>query len=239
MSGSKFCEGIMNTQQLEELQRKLGYRFKNRALLEAALTHSSYANENKKAGTESNERLEFLGDSVLGMTVAALIYESCRNMPEGRMTRLRAELVCEKSLANLAASLELGQSLLLGRGEEKGGGRERPSILADAVEAILAAIYLDGGFEPVSRLISEYFMPLSDQLKPESTDYKTSLQELIQLKAGRTLSYHVTDESGPDHLKSFSVEVLINGECVGQGTGRNKKEAEQAAAEYALEDLAP
>ena len=224
----------MNGQQLEQLQRKLGYRFKDTSLLEAALTHSSYANENKKAGHVSNERLEFLGDSVLGMTVAALIYESQPNMPEGRMTKLRAEIVCEKSLAAIAASLELGQHLLLGRGEEKGGGRERPSILADSVEAVLAAIYIDGGFEPVSRLIYEYFSPLDDRLAPETTDYKTALQELIQEKAGQTLSYHVTDESGPDHKKSFAVEVLLNGVSVGSGTGRNKKEAEQAAAKSAL-----
>jgi len=217
----------------------LGYKFNNPELLEAALTHSSYANENKKSGAVSNERLEFLGDSVLGMTVAALIYASCPNMTEGRMTKLRAELVCEKRLATLAVTFGLGDFLLLGRGEEKGGGRERPSILADAVEALLAAIYLDGGFEPVRRLINEYLFPEAARIEDENTDYKTVLQEMIQEKAGQTLSYNVTGESGPDHMKSFTVEVLLNGARVGHGSGKSKKEAEQTAAKSALDGLSP
>jgi len=229
----------MTEQQFDELQLKLGYRFRNPALLQAALTHSSYANENKKSGAISNERLEFLGDSVLGMTVAALIYANCPSMPEGRMTKLRAELVCEKSLAALAMAFGLGSCLLLGRGEEKGGGRERPSILADALEAVLAAIYLDGGFEPVSLLIQRYFLLRSDWLETENTDYKTVLQELIQEKAGQTLNYHVADESGPDHMKSFTVEVFLNGARIGRGTGKSKKEAEQIAAKSALEGITP
>jgi len=228
----------MNEQQLKELQEKLGYMFKNPALLYAALTHSSYANENKKSGAASNERLEFLGDSVLGMTVAVLIYESKPDMPEGKMTKLRAELVCEKSLASLAVSFGLGDYILLGRGEEKGSGRSRPSILADAFEAVLAAIYLDGGFEPVSRLINAHLAPRSDSLEPESSDYKTALQEMIQEKAGQTLSYHIIGESGPDHQKTFNVEVRLNGLSIGQGVGKSKKEAEQTAAKSALEDAA-
>ena len=224
----------MNEVQKNQLQNLLGYQFKDAGLLGVALTHSSYANENKKSGKISNERLEFLGDSVLNMTVAALIYEEMPNMPEGQMTRMRAELVCERRLATLAHELELGKCLLLGRGEEKGGGRHRPSILADAVEAVIAAIYLDGGFQPVRQLISKHLILDKNMPCVESSDYKTSLQELIQEKSGQTISYHTTDESGPDHMKSFTVAVKLNGVSIGQGVGRSKKEAEQAAAKAAL-----
>jgi len=227
----------MNDAQLTELQEKLGYSFKDQELLKAALTHSSHANENKKSSAVSNERLEFLGDSVLGMTVAALIFKSKPKMPEGQMTKLRAELVCEKSLAALAVTFGLGECLLLGRGEEKGGGRERPSILADAVEAVLAAIYLDGGFRPVTRLIKTHLTPRLDIMEPENTDHKTALQEVVQVKPGQTLSYQIIDESGPDHLKSFTVEVRLNGKVIGCGTGKSKKEAEQNAAKSALGDI--
>jgi len=227
----------MNDYLLNELQLKLDYSFKDATLLCEALTHSSYANENKKSGAKSNERLEFLGDSVLGMTVAYLIYSKNPDMPEGMMTKLRAELVCEKSLAEIAGVLGLGEYLLLGRGEEKGSGRERPSILADAVEAIIAALYLDGGFKPVSIMIDRFFSQRVTQRETETTDYKTALQEVVQEKAGRTLSYHIIDESGPDHLKSFSVEVQLNGRVVGCGSGKSKKEAEQVAAKSALEVL--
>jgi len=224
----------MTEQQLDELQEKLDHKFKDHSLLEAALTHSSYANENKKSGACSNERLEFLGDSVLGMTVASLIYDSWPNMTEGRMTRLRAELVCEKSLAALAVKFGLGEALRLGRGEEKGGGRERPSILADCFEALLAAIYLDGGFEPVRLLIKKHFASGSEVIEHENTDYKTALQELAQEKSKQILSYAVVGEGGPNHLKSFFVEVSLNGVCIGSGSGKSKKEAEQAAAKSAL-----
>ena len=224
----------MDENSSKELQKKLGYKFKNPALLRAALTHSSYANENRKSGALSNERLEFLGDSVLGMTVASIIFNGKPDMPEGQMTRLRAELVCEKSLASLAVSLSLGDHLLLGHGEEKSGGRDRPSILADLVEAILAAVYLDGGFKPVMRLVSEHLAPDADFAGFENTDYKTALQEVVQEKAGQRLSYHIVDESGPDHMKSYTVEVCLNGAHIGKGTGRSKKEAEQEAARAAL-----
>jgi len=224
----------MNEKSVNELQKSLRYKFKNPALLKAALTHSSYANENKKSGATSNERLEFLGDSVLGMTVASIIFNGKPNMPEGQMTRLRSELVCEKSLASLAVKFGIGEYLLLGHGEEKSGGRERPSILADTVEAILAAMYLDGGFKPVERFVSEQLAPETNLTVFENTDYKTSLQEVIQEKAGQVLSYHVTDESGPDHLKSYTVEVRLNGANIGTGMGRSKKEAEQEAAHAAL-----
>ena len=226
----------MNDTQIVELQGKLGYSFKDQALLKAALTHSSHANENKKNNAVSNERLEFLGDSVLGMTVAALIYKSKPNMPEGQMTKLRAELVCEKSLAALAVTFGLGEYLLLGRGEEKGGGRKRPSIMADAVEAVIAAVYLDGGFRPVTRLIKTHLAPGLDRLEPENTDYKTALQEVVQVKPGQSLGYQIVDESGPDHMKSFTVEVRLNGRAIGHGAGKSKKEAEQNAAKAALGD---
>ena len=227
----------MNELRLEGLQEKLGYRFKDVSLLETALTHSSYANENKKSGAVSNERFEFLGDSVLGMTVAALIFKHKPTMPEGQMTRLRAEIVCEKSLAALAVRLDLGNSMFFGRGEEKGGGRKRPSILADAVEAVLAAVYLDGGFAPVELLITEHLAQQLTNMQFENTDYKTELQEVVQEKSGRILSYHITGESGPDHMKIFTAEVRLNGAFLGSGDGMNKKEAEQMAAKAALVEV--
>ena len=224
----------MTIHQLDKLQERLGYSFRDISLLESALTHSSYANENKRSGAASNERLEFLGDSVLGMTVASLIYDSEPELPEGRMTRLRAELVCEKSLAALAVKFGLGECMLLGRGEEKGGGRSRPSILADAFEAVLAAMYIDGGFEPVRKTITEHLAPGTDWREPENTDHKTALQEFIQEKPGQTVSYHITGENGPDHMKLFTVEVRRNGSFIAEGEGKSKKEAEQSAAKAAL-----
>jgi len=220
---------------MNNLEEKLGYKFKDPSLLKAALTHSSYANENKKSKAVSNERLEFLGDSVLGVTVSALIYANNPKMPEGQMTRLRAELVCERSLASLAVTFGLGKCLLLGRGEEKGGGRTRPSILADAVEAVLAAIYLDGGFEPVRKLITEHLTSQAERMQLENFDYKTALQEVVQEKSGQVISYHTIDESGPDHMKSFTVEVRLNDAFLGRGSGKSKKEAEQTAAKSALQ----
>ncbi|MCL2227162.1 MAG: ribonuclease III [Oscillospiraceae bacterium] len=227
----------MNEKQLDALQEKLGYSFKNTALLTAALTHSSYANENKKGGIVSYERMEFLGDAVLGMAVSTLLYNSKSGLPEGHMTKLRSEIVCEKSLASLAKLFDLGSCIRLGRGEEKGGGRGRASILADVVEAIIAAIYLDSGFHAVTGFIVSHLMLDLDSPRRENTDYKTALQEVVQGKAGQSLSYRITDESGPDHMKSFSVEVLLNGTPIGDGTGKSKKIAEQAAAKAALDSL--
>ena len=227
----------MDDKRLNELQKKLGYKFKNKSMLCAALTHSSYANEVKKSGVVSNERLEFLGDSVLGMTVAALIYTEYPAMQEGKMTKLRADLVCENNLVALAAKFSIGEYILLGRGEEKGGGRQRPSMLADAVEAIIAAIYLDGGFKPVAKFIKEHIAPQAQQMKARVSDYKTALQEVAQLKENQTLVYRIIDESGPDHMKSFTVEVCLNDVQVGVGTGKTKKSAEQLAAKAALEKL--
>lgn len=222
---------------VKELEKRIGYRFHQSSLLDTALTHSSFANESGGSAV-CNERLEFLGDSVLGMTVAEELYRRFPRMPEGRMTRLRAELVCEQSLFKVAQSLDLGAYMRLGRGMEHNGGRNRPSILADAVEALIAAIYLDAGQAEASRFVHERLL---SQLGAEEplyfNDCKTALQELVQEQKNQSLSYELLDESGPDHNKVFHVRVLLNGESVGEGRGRSKKEAEQAAAGQALEKL--
>lgn len=225
----------MTEKHLEDIQKKLGYRFKDVFLLKLALTHSSYANENKSSGTASNERLEFLGDSILGMTVAKQIYLKFPVMPEGDMTKLRAELVCEKSLAALAVKLDLGECLQLGHGEEKGGGRKRPSILADAVEAVLAAVFLDGSLRQTEKLVEKFLIIDAAAPKGARTDYKSALQEYTQAKQEKSLSYHIVDEFGPDHKKTFTAEVRLDGEIVSSGQGASKKEAEQNAAKLALE----
>ena len=220
------------------LEDKLGYHFENPALLENALTHSSYANENKSRGETSNERLEFLGDSVLGMVVADHLYRTHPDMPEGELTRTRAALVCEDSLVEVAAQLELGQYLKLGRGEDAGGGRRRPSIQADAVEAVIAAVYLDGGIGSARKLITNFILTNNEREQEGAVrDFKTALQELVQRESGRVLSYRLMGESGPDHAKVFSVEVDLNGQPIGAGEGRSKKEAEQNAAKAAMAKL--
>jgi len=227
----------MSKQQMTVLEKKLNYSFKNPVLLQQSLTHSSYANENSKLGLTSNERLEFLGDSLLGMTVALLIYENKPELTEGQMTKLRAQLVCERSLASIAAELDLGTYLLLGRGEENGGGRSRPSILSDAFEAVLAAVYLDGGYQPTQELISAFFKENIKKPTLSYSDYKTQLQETVQIKSGQSLVYNKIDEQGPDHDKSFTVEVKLNGKTIGTGTGKSKKLAEQEAAKAAINEL--
>jgi ribonuclease-3 len=222
---------------MDKLENKIGYAFRNKTLLQEAMTHSSWANENKRSGSTCNERLEFLGDSILGFTVAEFLYSSKPEMPEGQMTRVRAELVCEKSLEGAALALELGSYLRLGRGEEQIGGQKRPSILADAFEAIVAAIFLDGGIEPAKAMINKLILCHYVHGGQTGFDYKTALQELIQRKNGQMLTYHLTGESGPDHAKQFMVEVRLNGMRKGEGHGRNKKEAEQAAAKIAYEEM--
>jgi ribonuclease-3 len=220
---------------MEALEQKLAYTFRDRDLLCTALTHSSYANEHHCA---SNERLEFVGDSVLGLVTASQLYARFPDMPEGRMTKLRAELVCEQSLWEAAETLELGRWLLLGRGEEGSGGRERHSILADCVEAVIAAMYLDGGMAPAEAFICTHILAKLDQgADVLQHDWKTELQELIQRRPGRSLNYQMIGESGPDHLKHFAAAVSMNGEVIGTGEGRSKKDAEQAAARAALEAL--
>ena len=219
---------------MEELQKRLGYSFRDPDRLSAALTHSSYANEHR---CPSNERLEFLGDSVLGMVVAAHLYRTFPELPEGRMTRMRSELVCEQSLWEAARQLGLGDYIRLGKGEDQTGGRRRPSILADCVEAIIAAIYLDGGLECAREFIHTVILSkLTNSVTPVS-DYKTELQELVQQTPGNTVSYELTGESGPDHDKRFAFVVRLKDETLGSGEGRTKKEAEQMAARAALERL--
>ena len=215
------------------LEEKLGYTFRDPSLLDNALTHSSYANENRGRCLGSNERLEFLGDSVLGMVTADYLYRVHPNLPEGDLTRIRAALVCEGSLVEVAQAWGLGEYLKLGRGEDAGGGRKRPSIQADAVEAVLAAVYLDGGIGSARKIIQKYILDREAE-KAASRDYKTALQELVQRESGRVLEYRLTGSSGPDHAKVFTVEVSLNGTVVGAGEGHSKKEAEQNAARAAI-----
>lgn len=219
---------------MEKLEERLGYMFQDRSLLENALTHSSYANENRGRGTESNERLEFLGDSVLGMVTADYLYRTHPGLPEGDLTRLRASLVCEGSLVEVSRLLDLGSYLKLGKGEAAGGGRERPSIQADAVEAVIAAVYLDGGIGSARKLIQHFILDREAE-HDASRDYKTTLQELIQRTPGQGVDYHLVRESGPDHCRVFEMEALVGGEVMGRGQGRSKKEAEQNAARAAIE----
>ena len=222
---------------MNTLEEKLGYSFQNRELLENALTHSSYANEHRGAGLTSNERLEFLGDSILGMVVADHLYRGHPDLPEGDLTRTRAALVCEESLVEVAQALNLGEYLRLGKGESSGGGRERPSIQADAVEAVLAAIYLDGGIGSARKFIQKYILSRETDGLAKPLDHKTALQELVQRESGQVLRYRLVGEEGPDHNKRFFVEVTLNGQAVGSGSGRSKKEAEQMAAAAAIESL--
>lgn len=220
---------------MKQLEQNIGYTFKDPSLLKHALTHSSFANE-KKGNTTSNERLEFLGDSVLSIIVSDYIYHNFPNLPEGQLTRLRASLVCEKSLCNFSKQLGVGEHLLLGKGERANGGKERPSILADAFEAILAAIYLDGGMEPARRHVLRFVKEELHHMEHEAfKDYKTELQEIIQRNPEEQLSYVLIGESGPDHDKNFTVEVHLNSNVIGVGRGHSKKNAEQAAARKALE----
>ncbi len=219
---------------MEALEKKLGYTFKNKALLLNALTHSSYANE-ARHGVTSNERLEFLGDSVLSIIVSNYLFNQFPNMPEGELTKLRASLVCEKSLCAFSRELELGKFLQLGKGEDKGGGRERDSILADAFEAVLAAIYLDGGMEIARKHVMNFVLRELKHTDDEVfKDYKTALQEIIQRNPEESVSYILTDEFGPDHDKQFTVEVHLNSNIIGTGKGKSKKQAEQMAAKQAL-----
>ncbi len=222
----------------KELEQGLGYSFQNHALLENALMHSSYANE-RHCSCGSNERLEFLGDSILGFVVADHLYTLYPDRPEGELTRIRADLVCERNLAEAAASIRLGEFLLLGHGEENGGGRKRDSIVSDAMESVLAAAYLDGGFQAAKGIIERLILAHMPQGRPGNFDYKTLFQELVQREKDQSIQYELLDEQGPDHDKVFSVEVRLNGKKVGVGQGRSKKKAEQAAAQYAVRDLFP
>ena len=224
---------------METLEERLGYTFQNKALLKGAMYHSSYANEHRGSDIQSNERLEFLGDAVLGLVVGEHLFRTHPDAPEGDLTRMRAALVCEESLHEVAQSLGLGQYLKLGRGEESGGGRQRPSILADATESVFAAVYLDGGMEAARSLIHRVLLDENreEAVERRRKDYKTVLQEMVQRKSNQVLRYELVGSAGPDHAKVFSACVKLNGQVIGLGTGHSKKEAEQAAAKTALEQM--
>lgn len=220
---------------MKKFEARIGHKYNNIELLKQALTHSSYANEGKK-NYKNNERLEFLGDSVLSIIVAEHLFTHYKHFPEGELTKIRASLVCEKSLFEFAKSIGLGEYLLLGKGEENTGGRERPSILADAFEAVIASIYLDAGLEEARKFVLK-FVPEHIDLNTVSvlSDYKTALQEIIQKNREEKIEYVLIDEIGPDHNKSFLVQVHLNSNVIGTGKGRSKKQAEQYAAKEALE----
>ncbi len=226
----------MNYLNLEEFEKRLGYRFTDKNLLLLALTHSSYANENKKCSHENNERLEFLGDAVLDMVVSEYMYRKFPEMPEGELTKLRAAVVCEASLADLSRKLGVGRNLLLGKGEESTGGRNRDSILADAFEAIIGAVCIDGNIDAASKYVMQFMESCIAQTKTNfrNLDCKTHLQEMIQKISKVPLQYVIVDEKGPDHNKIFVAEVLHEGKTLGQGSGKSKKEAEQNAANAAI-----
>lgn len=219
-----------------KLERALGYTYRDRTLLNMALSHTSYANEVYKDTLRSYERLEFLGDSILGFVTAEYLYHTFPTKHEGELTRIRAELVCEKNLAEVAQMLQLGDALLLGNGEDHGGGRTRSSILCDVMEALIAAAYLDGGFDAAKGIVTRFILPMLSKVI-KTHDYKTEFQELVQQKRDQVVTYELVSERGPDHCKEFTSRVLLNGVPVGEGTGSSKKRAEQVAAGQAIERL--
>ncbi len=218
----------------------VGWDIDNLKLYQQALTHSSFAHE-KGQRRSHNERLEFLGDAVLELIVSDYLYETYPHLPEGKLTKLRADLVCEASLARLAFELNLGQYLRLGKGEIMGGGSTRPSLLGDTVEALIGALYLDVGLEKCRQYVMELYQPILQELKEGvlRRDFKTLLQEFAQARFSVTPAYRIIDERGPDHSKEFEAEVMLSAEPIGRGCGRSKKEAEQAAAKEAWSKLTP
>jgi ribonuclease III len=229
----------MSEQELSSLEDQLGYQFKNIGLLREALQHSSYVNEQRDPDLQDNERLEFLGDAVLDLVITHILMEQFPKTREGDLSRMRATIVNESQLSLVAQRLNLGQHLLLGRGEAQSNGQEKKSILADALEAVIAAVYLDGGlqagFEVIERQFSEMIFHVRDRLAEE--DFKSRLQELVQVQFKRIPDYKIVAESGPDHDKTFEVRLSIGNSLTTHGTGKSKKAAEQAAAEVALEKL--
>ncbi len=221
---------------ISQLEKKIGYVFKDREIITTAITHSSYANERKTKKLSYNERIEFLGDSVLSLVISEYLYTMYRNLPEGELTVTRAKIVCENSLSKCAIDIGLGRFLLLGKGEELSGGRDKISILSDAFEALIGAIFIDGGFVTAKGFILKYMENIIKNCVEGKLfyDFKTQLQELIQQNGEQHILYNVIDESGPDHNKVFITEVRINNVIRGQGTGRSKKESEQNAAKDAL-----
>jgi ribonuclease-3 len=220
---------------MKNLEENISYVFKNKNLLIEATTHSSYSNDSKNKKIKNYERLEFLGDSILSLIVSEHLFLNYKELPEGELTKIRASLVCEKSLFEFGQKIDLGRFLLLGKGEEMTGGRTRPSIIADVFEAVLAAIFLDGGIEPAKKFVISFIPPNIDSFtKKAFNDYKTILQEIIQQNKEEKVEYVLTLETGPDHDKSFFVEVHLNSNVIGKGKGRSKKLAEQNAAKEAL-----
>ncbi|MCL2216080.1 MAG: ribonuclease III [Defluviitaleaceae bacterium] len=221
----------------DELQTRLGYTFKRHNLLRHAITHASFVHEQKLSTSESNERLEFLGDAVLELCISDFLYHRYPDMPEGDLTKRRASLVCEPSLAGLARGLKLGNFLLLGQGEAQEGGREKDSILSDALESIFGAVFLDGGLEEVRHVILSLFEPIADKSAKQVKDHKSTLQEILQRNSHETAAYEIIREEGPPHLKTFTAQASHQGKILGTGVGGSKKTAEQAAAKMALEGL--
>ena len=221
---------------LREFQEIIGYKFTNIEYLKNALTHSSYAHENKSKRVKFNERLEFLGDSVLSIIVSKYIFENYPELPEGKLTKMRAAVVCEKALFECALNIDLGKYLILGRGEEQTGGRTRPSILSDAYEALIAAIFLDSNLDVAREwVLGQLHEAIEAAAKGKiSKDYKTEFQEIAQTKGDVNIRYKVVGSTGPDHNKSFIVEVYLNDELMGEGEGSSKKKAEQNAARNAI-----
>lgn len=221
---------------MTEAEKKIGYEFKDPELLKIALTHSSYANENH---TRDNERLEFLGDSVLSIIISDYIFKRMQDVDEGDLTKFRATLVCEQSLASVSEKIHLNELVFLGRGEERTGGRKRPSIISDAFEAVLAAIYLDSGIETAKKWLLGLMKDRIEKVLAGEyySDYKTTLQEIVQRNGKGAVSYSTISEVGKEHNKQFTVQVIINGEPKNKGVGHSKKEAEQAAAKAALTEL--
>ena len=224
---------------LRDLEKRLTYRFRDISILETALTHRSFANENPQLAISDNERLEFLGDAVLGLCVSDLLIKKYTDLSEGTLSKIRAAIVNEKPLAELAQRLDIGSCLLLGRGEDISGGRTKDSLLANALEAVIAAIYLDSGFAKTKMLIKKLIGPLlnDDNLRSQYFDYKTALQEFCQKKYKTTPLYTIIDSSGPDHAKMFEVKLTIADKIVHIGGGKSKKEAEKQAAQKAWEIL--
>lgn len=224
---------------LEMLQELMDYKFKERSYLVRALTHSSFSNENKKEKLKNNERLEFLGDSVLGLIISEYLFSHYANLEEGQLTKIRAKIVCEASLGSASKALRLGEFMMFGRGEELTGGRERTSILSDAFEALIAAIFLDGGMEQARAFVLRRLdAVIKDAVEGKLfVDYKTRLQEVIQIQKGNRIKYEIVREEGPDHSKIFYTEVRLNDVTIGVGSGHSKKESEQEAAKHGLKRL--
>lgn len=223
---------------LKQLQHKLHIQFRNGMLLKQAFTHASYVNEHRYSQSQDNERLEFLGDAVLELTVSEFLYHLFPDRPEGELTKLRAAIVCEPSLVKFAERLDFGRYVLLGKGEEMTGGRTRPALLADVFESFVGALYLDQGLEAVRNFLKDHvFQTVTVNGRPQMSDYKTELQELTQHHGMGTLEYRIVEERGPAHEREFVSEVFMGSECLGRGSGRSKKEAEQQAAAVALKQL--